>query len=82
MNDYKSFFIKLSKEPDRMFLNRNFGVKVIEITSEDEIDDIIFKLSDNMQGTKKIFISNEAASFSNKLNVDYKNKKNLKIIII
>lgn len=87
------FYIKLKNEKVKPFLNKNFGVKKIEIEDAENIDYIIEKIiktqsnvelsiEENKNNKITIFISNEMASFSSNLLNKYKLDKNTKIIII
>ena len=74
------YYIKYKNEKQKIFLNANFGVEVIEIDDAEEIDNVLKNISNKKRTT--IFMSAEIASFSEDIVKKYRRDKNIKIMII
>lgn len=74
------YYIKYKNEKQKIFLNANFGVEVIEIDDAEEIDNVLKNISNKKRTT--IFMSDEIASFSEDIVKKYRRDKNIKIMII
>ena len=74
------YYIKYKNEKQKIFLNANFGVEVIEIDDAEEIDNVLKNISNKKSTT--IFMSDEIASFSEDIVKKYRRDKNIKIMII
>lgn len=75
----KVSWIKLENDKKSFRLPENLGFDVFYLKENDGVDNKIDELISNKYNT--IIISNEAAGFSQKINKEYLNNKNVNIII-
>jgi len=82
VSNIENYFLKLKNEPERILFREIFGIKTINIDKCDDIDNTLENIVYGSNIDKRIFVSSEAASFSNNMFEKYKKLKNVKIIIL
>lgn len=75
----KVSWVKLENDKKSFRLPENLGFDVFSIKNNDEVDEKIDELISHKYNT--IIVSNDVASFSEKINKEYLKNKNVNIII-